>query len=98
LSQSLAERTKGRADLLKNATKKEQQIVDLEQELKEVCEAAAAEKKRLEEEFAKERRKVVEATTQCNTMATGRSNICVNDPFEEKVTNCVLTVVSYRLL
>jgi hypothetical protein len=30
LRQSLAERAKGRADLLKNATEKEQQIIDLE--------------------------------------------------------------------
>jgi septal ring factor EnvC (AmiA/AmiB activator) len=97
LWQSLAERAKGRADLLKNATEKEQQIVDLERELKEVREAAAAEKKRLEDELAKEKRKAVEATAQFNTMATGRSNLCVNDPFEEKVTYCVLIVVSCRL-
>jgi hypothetical protein len=45
LWQSLAERAKGRADLLKNATEKEQRIVDLERELKEVREAAAVEKK-----------------------------------------------------
>jgi hypothetical protein len=32
----LAERAKGRVDLLKNATEKEQRIVDLERELKEV--------------------------------------------------------------
>jgi cell division septum initiation protein DivIVA len=63
----LAEQAKGRADLLKNATEKEQQIVDLKQELKEVCEAATAEKKRLEDELAEERRKVVEATVQFNT-------------------------------
>jgi cell division septum initiation protein DivIVA len=81
LWQSLAERAKGRADLLKNATKKEQQIVDLEQELKEVREAADAEKKKLEDELAEEKRKAVEATAQFNTMATGRSNLHVNDPF-----------------
>jgi hypothetical protein len=45
---ALAERAKGRADLLKHAEEKEQQIVDLERELKEVREAAAADKKRLE--------------------------------------------------
>jgi histidinol-phosphate/aromatic aminotransferase/cobyric acid decarboxylase-like protein len=60
---------------------KEQRIVDLERELKEVRDAAAAEKKRLEDELAEEKSKVVEATTQFNTMATGRSNLYVNDPF-----------------
>jgi septal ring factor EnvC (AmiA/AmiB activator) len=97
LWQSLAERAKGRADLLKNVTEKEQWIVDLERELMEVREAAAAEKKWLEDELAEEKRKAVEATAQFNTMATGRSNFCVRDPFEEKVTNCVLIVVSCRL-
>jgi hypothetical protein len=43
---------------------KEQQIVDFERELKEVREAAAAEKKRLEDELTEEKRKAVEATAQ----------------------------------
>jgi hypothetical protein len=54
-------------------------------------------RKRLEDELAEEKCKVVEATAQFNTKATGRSIFYVNDPFEEKVTNCVLTVVSCRL-
>jgi hypothetical protein len=58
----LAERAKGRADLLKHAAEKEQRIVDLEQELKEVCEAAGAEKKKLKDELTEERRKAMEAT------------------------------------
>jgi hypothetical protein len=70
---------------LKNATENEQRIVDLERELKEVREAAAAEKKRLEDELAEEKRKAVEATAQFNTMATGRSNLHVDDLFEKKV-------------
>jgi predicted nucleic acid-binding Zn-ribbon protein len=74
LWQSLAEMAKGRANLLKNATEKEQRIVDLERELKEVREAATAEKKRLEDELAEEKRKAVEATAQFNTAATDRSN------------------------
>jgi vacuolar-type H+-ATPase subunit I/STV1 len=49
---------------------KEQRIVDLERELKEVREAVAAEKKRLEDELTEERRKAVEATAQFNTMST----------------------------
>jgi hypothetical protein len=68
--QSLADR----ADLLKDAATKEQRIVDLERELKEVREAAAVKKKKLEDELAEEKRKAVEATAQFNTMATGRSN------------------------
>jgi hypothetical protein len=43
LWQSLAERAKSRVDLLKDATKREQRITDLEQELKQVDEEAAAE-------------------------------------------------------
>jgi hypothetical protein len=74
LWQSLAERAKGWANLLKDAAVKEQWIVDLERELKEVHEAAAAENKELEDELAEERSKAVEATAQFNTMATGRSN------------------------
>jgi hypothetical protein len=75
LWQSLAERTKGRADLLKHAAEKEQRIVDLERELKEVRETAAADKKKLEDELIEERRKAVEATAQFNTAATGRSSL-----------------------
>jgi hypothetical protein len=66
---------------LKIATEKEQRIVDLERELKEVCEAAASKKKRLEDELVEEKRKAVEATAQFNTAATGRSNIHANDLF-----------------
>jgi hypothetical protein len=62
LWQSLAERAKGRADLLKRAAEKEQRIVDLERELKVVLEAVAADKKKLEDELAEERGKAVEAT------------------------------------
>jgi hypothetical protein len=53
---------------------KEQRIVDLERELKEVREAVAAEKKKLEDELTEEKRKAVEATAQFNTMDSGRSN------------------------
>jgi hypothetical protein len=49
LQQSLAERAKGPADLLKHAEETEQRISDLERELKEVREVAAADKKRLED-------------------------------------------------
>jgi hypothetical protein len=62
LSQSLAERAKGRANLLKDATEKERRMVDVKRELKEVREVATAEKKRLEDKMAKEKRKATEAT------------------------------------
>jgi hypothetical protein len=42
---------------------KEQRIVDLERELKEVCEVAATKMKRLEDELAEEKHRAVEATT-----------------------------------
>jgi hypothetical protein len=66
---SLAERAKGRTDPLKDAAAKEQQIINLERELKEVHEAAAADKKKLEVELTEEKRKAVEATAQFNTAA-----------------------------
>jgi hypothetical protein len=52
------ERAKGWADQLWHA--------------EEVREAAAADKKRLEDELAEERRKAVEATTQFNTPVTSK--------------------------
>jgi cell division septum initiation protein DivIVA len=66
------ERAKGRSDLLKDAAEKEQRILDLERQFKEVREAVAAEKKRLEDKLAEEKRKAIEATAQFNTMSIGR--------------------------
>jgi hypothetical protein len=54
---------------------KELRIVDLERELKEVREEATAEKRKLEDKLAEEKRKALEATAQFNTMATGRSSL-----------------------
>jgi hypothetical protein len=45
---------------------------------------AAAEKKRLEDGLAEEKRKAVEATSQFNTVATGRSNLYAEDLFGEE--------------
>jgi hypothetical protein len=73
---------------------KEQWIVDLERELKEVREAAAAEKKRLEDELSEEKRKAMEATTQFNIMLLVGRIIKLTIRFEKKVVSCVLTVVS----
>jgi hypothetical protein len=39
----------------------------------------AAEKKRLEDELAEEKRKAIEATAQFNTMSTDRSILYVGD-------------------
>jgi hypothetical protein len=44
---------------------------------------AAAEKKRLEDELAEEKRKAVEATAQFNTMSTGRLNLRADDLVEK---------------
>jgi hypothetical protein len=60
---------------------KEHRIIELERELKEVSEVAAAEMKRPEDELAEEKHKAAEATAQFNTMATGRSNLRVDDLF-----------------
>jgi hypothetical protein len=68
LDQALADRAKGRIDLLKNATATQLRVAELEQELKEVREAAAAEKKKLEDELVEEKRKTKEANAQFNVV------------------------------
>jgi acetyl-CoA carboxylase alpha subunit len=78
---------------LKNTTEKEQRIIDLEQELKEVREAVAAEKNRLEDELTEEKRKAVEAIAQFNTVSIGRSSFRV----EGLSFVGMLTVVSCRV-
>jgi hypothetical protein len=79
---------------MKHAAEKEQRIVDLERELKEVREATTSEKKKLEDELAEERCKVVEATAQFNTATTGRLNpYCF---LRRRLFSCELTVVSRR--
>jgi regulator of replication initiation timing len=83
LQLSLAERAKSRVDLPKNVAEREQQITDLEQQLKKVCEAAAAENKRLKDELTEEKRKAMEATAQFNIVSIGRSNLRVDDLVEE---------------
>jgi hypothetical protein len=57
---------------------KEQRIVDLERELNEVCDVAATKMKRLADELAEEKHRSVEATTQFNTLSTGRSILYVD--------------------
>jgi hypothetical protein len=71
----LADPAKSRADLLKNAAAKEQWITELEQELKQVRETAAAEKKKLEDELTKEKSKAKEATTQFNAVTIGKAEV-----------------------
>jgi hypothetical protein len=57
LDQALADRAKGRINLLKNVAATLLQVAELEQELKQVREEATAEKKKLEDELAEEKRK-----------------------------------------
>jgi hypothetical protein len=82
---------------LKNTVEKEQRIIDLDQELKEVREAAAAEKKRLDDERVEEKRKVVEDTTQFNTASIGRSSVRVDNLVEGVSSSGMLTIVSCRV-
>jgi hypothetical protein len=72
LEQSLADRAKGRIDLLKNAATTQLRVADLEQELKEVREAGAAEKKKLKDELAEEKCKTQEANAQFNVVTIGK--------------------------
>jgi histidinol-phosphate/aromatic aminotransferase/cobyric acid decarboxylase-like protein len=76
---------------------KEQRIIDLEQELKEVREAAAAEKKRLEDELTEEKRKAVEATAQFHIVSTGRPNLHVGDLVEGGSFGRMLNVIPCRV-
>jgi hypothetical protein len=79
---------KSRVDLLSNATAREQRITDLEQVLKQVREAAAAEKKKLEDELAVEKCKATEATAQFNALSIGRSSC--------RIDGLVVRVVFWR--
>jgi hypothetical protein len=76
---------------------KEQQIIDLERELKEVREAAAAGKKRLEDELTDEKLKAVEATAQFNNVSTGRSNPHIGDLVEGVSSGGMLIVMSCKV-
>jgi hypothetical protein len=68
-------------------------------DIKQVREAAAAEKKRLEDELAEEKRKATEATAQFNTLSIGRSNLCVgNLVLAGKRSFCVMLIVMSRRL
>jgi cell division septum initiation protein DivIVA len=71
----LADRAKSWVDLLKNAAAKDQRITELEQELKQVREAAAAEKKKLKDELAEKKRKAKQATAQFNALAIGEIEV-----------------------
>jgi hypothetical protein len=71
----LADRAKSWVELLKNAVVKEQQITELEQELKHAWEAAATDKKRLEDELVEEKHKAKEATAQFNVVSIGKVEV-----------------------
>jgi hypothetical protein len=57
--------------LLKNEAVTQLRVAELEQELKQVCEAAVAEKKKLKDELAEEKRKTLEASAQFNAVTIG---------------------------
>jgi hypothetical protein len=66
-------------------------IAELEQELKEVHEAAAVENKKLEDELAEERRKTKEANAQFNSLTIGKVDILCCYPcsrVEDFCTEC----------
>jgi cell division septum initiation protein DivIVA len=71
----LADRAKSQVDLLKNAAAMEQRVTELEQELKQVREVASAEKKRLEDELAEEKRNTNEANAQFNALYIGKVEV-----------------------
>jgi hypothetical protein len=53
----------------------EQRVTELEQELKQVREVASAEKKRLEDELAEEKRNTNEANAQFNALYIGKVEV-----------------------
>jgi hypothetical protein len=75
LEQSLADRAKNRVDLFKDAAVTQLRVAELEQELKGVREAAAVEKKKLEDELTEERRKTKEANAQFNALTIGKVEV-----------------------
>jgi ABC-type uncharacterized transport system fused permease/ATPase subunit len=68
----LADRAKGQVDLLKNVAATWLRVAELEQELKEVHEAATVEKKMLEDELTEEKCKTMEANVQFNDLTIGK--------------------------
>jgi hypothetical protein len=60
---------------LKDAAATRLRVAELEQELEEVCEAVAMEKKKLEDELAEEKCKTKEANAQFNALTIGKVKI-----------------------
>jgi hypothetical protein len=71
----LADQAKNPFDLLKNAVKKERWVTELEQELKQAREMATAEKKKLEDELAEEKRKAKDATAKSNALTISKLEV-----------------------
>jgi hypothetical protein len=57
---------------LKNAAATQLQVAELEQKLKQVREAAATERKKIEDELAEEKCKIQEANAQFNVVSIGK--------------------------
>jgi hypothetical protein len=51
-------------------------VTELKQELNRVCEAAASDKKKLEDELKEENRKNLEVDRLLTTVSTGKANCC----------------------
>jgi hypothetical protein len=94
----LADRAKSRIDLLKNAAATERRVTELEQELKQVREAAAVEKK-LEDQLAEEKRKTKEANAQFNAFTIGKVKVYAGSlvPAASRSSCGMLILMSCRL-
>jgi hypothetical protein len=60
---------------LKDVATTRLQVAKLEQELREVCEAVAVEKKKLEDKLAEEKCKTKDANAQFNALTIGKVEI-----------------------
>jgi hypothetical protein len=60
---------------LKNAAATQLRFAELDQVLKEVCEAATMEKKKLKDELAEEKHKTQEANAQFNVVSIGKVDV-----------------------
>jgi hypothetical protein len=93
----LADRAKGRIDLLKNAEATQWRVTELEQELKQVREAAAVEKKKLENELAEEKRKTQEANAQFNAVSIGKVETLCRYPYSRvEVLVLIINFADFR--
>jgi hypothetical protein len=102
VKQSLADRAKGRADLLKNAATMQLQVVELEQELKQVREMVVADKKKIEDELVEERWKTQEVSSQFSAASIGKINFLrsfsssLSCAAEDSTSECFLYIANFH--